>query len=133
MKVGLVFVIGNIFIFKFFEKIFFFVFVFGFLIKEVGFFLGVFQIFIGDGSIGVFFVNYMKVNKISFIGFIVIGCWIQECVVKSNFKCVIFEFGGKSFVVVFDDCDFDNVVNWCVNVIIVNIGQVCFVVSCVYV
>lgn len=55
------------------------------------------------------FIVELVVKKINFIGFIGVGC-IIGCLVGENFKFVFFEFGGKVFVIVWEDVDFDNVV-----------------------
>jgi aldehyde dehydrogenase (NAD+) len=133
MKAGPALATGNTFILKPSEKTPFSALALGPLIKEAGFPPGVFQILTGDGSTGALLANHMKVNKISFTGSTATGRRIQECAAKSNLKRVTLELGGKSPAVVFDDCDFDNAVNWCANAITANTGQVCFAASRVYV
>ncbi|KAK0385084.1 hypothetical protein NLU13_7562 [Sarocladium strictum] len=133
MKAGPALATGNVFILKPSEKTPFSALALGPLIKEAGFPPGVFQILTGDGSTGALLANHMKVNKISFTGSTATGRRIQECAARSNLKRVTLELGGKSPAVVFDDCDFDNAVNWCANAITANTGQVCFAASRVYV
>lgn len=133
MKAGPALATGNTFILKPSEKTPFAALALGTLIKEAGFPPGVFQILSGDGSSGALLASHMKVNKISFTGSTMTGRKIQEMAAKSNLKRITLELGGKSPAVVFDDCDFDNAVNWTVQGITANTGQVCFASSRVYV
>lgn len=52
---------------------------------------------------------------------------------KSNLKRVTLELGGKSPAIVFDDANLENALNWTVNAITGNSGQICFAASRVYV
>ncbi|CAM1510086.1 Fc.00g004210.m01.CDS01 [Cosmosporella sp. VM-42] len=133
MKAGPALATGNTFILKPSEKTPFAALALGTLIKEAGFPPGVFQILSGDGSSGALLASHMKVNKISFTGSTATGRKIQEMASKSNLKRLTLELGGKSPAVIFDDCDFDNAVNWAVQAITANTGQVCFAASRVYV
>jgi aldehyde dehydrogenase (NAD+) len=133
MKAGPALATGNCFILKPSEKTPFAALALGALIKEAGFPPGVFQILSGDGSTGALLASHMKVRKVSFTGSTNTGRKIQEMAAKSNLKRVTLELGGKSPAVVFDDCNLDNAVTWCVNGITANTGQVCFASSRVYV
>lgn len=124
---------GNCFILKPSEKTPFAALALGPLIKEAGFPPGVFQILSGDGTTGALLATHMRVRKVSFTGSIPTGKKIQKMAAESNLKRVTLELGGKSPAVVFDDCNLDNAVTWCVNAIAVNTGQVCFAASRVYV
>ncbi|KAJ5768899.1 hypothetical protein N7520_003458 [Penicillium odoratum] len=64
------------------------------------------------------------------VGCIALATSVQDA---TNLKRVTLELGGKSPAVVFDDCNLDNAVEWCVNAIARNTGQVCFAASRVYV
>lgn len=75
----------------------------------------------------------MRIRKVSFTGSIPTGKKIQKMAAESNLKRVTLELGGKSPAVVFDDCNLENAVTWCVNAIAANTGQVCFAASRVYV
>ncbi|KAH7018439.1 aldehyde dehydrogenase [Microdochium trichocladiopsis] len=133
MKAGPALATGNVFILKPSEKTPFSALALGTLIKEAGFPPGVFQIISGDGSTGAIIASHMKIRKVSFTGSTTTGRKIQEAAAKSNLKRVTLELGGKSPAVVFDDCNLDNAVAWCVNAITGNTGQVCFAASRVYV
>ncbi|KAL3462617.1 aldehyde dehydrogenase domain-containing protein [Aspergillus heterothallicus] len=124
---------GNCFILKPSEKTPFAALALGHLIREAGFPAGVFQVLSGDGSTGALLASHMRIRKVSFTGSIATGKRIQKMAAESNLKRVTLELGGKSPAVVFDDCNLDNAVSWCVNAITANSGQVCFAASRVYV
>ncbi|KAL5363718.1 aldehyde dehydrogenase domain-containing protein [Aspergillus floccosus] len=124
---------GNCFILKPSEKTPFAALALGWLIKQAGFPPGVFQVLSGDGSTGAIIARHMRIRKISFTGSIPTGKKIQQMAAESNLKRVTLELGGKSPAVVFDDCNLENAVTWCVNAIAANTGQVCFAASRVYV
>ena len=124
---------GNCFILKPSEKTPFAALALGPLIKEAGFPPGVFQVLSGDGSTGALLASHMRVRKVSFTGSIPTGKKIQKMAAESNLKRVTLELGGKSPAVVFDDCNLDNAVTWCVNALAANTGQVCFAATRVYV
>ncbi|KAL5340906.1 Aldehyde/histidinol dehydrogenase [Aspergillus crustosus] len=124
---------GNCFILKPSEKTPFSALALGSLIAEAGFPPGVFQVLSGDGTTGALLARHMRIRKVSFTGSIATGKRIQKMAAESNLKRVTLELGGKSPAVVFDDCNLDNAVTWCVNAITANSGQVCFAASRVYV
>ena len=103
------------------------------LIQEAGFPPGVFQILSGDGTTGALIASHMRIRKVSFTGSIPTGKKIQAMAANSNLKRVTLELGGKSPAVVFDDCNLDNAVTWCVNALAANTGQVCFAATRLYV
>ncbi|KAI1334533.1 aldehyde dehydrogenase [Xylariaceae sp. FL0016] len=133
MKAGPALATGNCFILKPSEKTPFAALALGSLIKEAGFPPGVFQILTGDGSTGALIASHMKIRKVSFTGSTATGRKVQEMAAKSNLKRVTLELGGKSPAVVFDDCNLENAITWCVNAICANTGQICFAASRVYV
>ncbi|KAH6682825.1 aldehyde dehydrogenase domain-containing protein [Halenospora varia] len=124
---------GNVFILKPSEKAPLMAAALGKLIIEAGFPPGVFQVLSGDGSTGALLASHMKVAKISFTGSIPTGKTVQKLAAQSNLKRVTLELGGKSPAVVFDDANLENAVQWCVNAITINSGQICFASSRVYV
>ena len=124
---------GNCFILKPSEKTPFAALALSQLIIEAGFPPGVFQVLSGAGTTGALIARHMRVRKVSFTGSIPTGKLIQKMAAESNLKRVTLELGGKSPAVVFDDCNLENAVNWCVNAIAGNTGQVCFAASRVYV
>lgn len=60
---------------------------------------------IGDGML----INVI-LKLISFMGLIVVGCYIGE-IVGCDFKWMVFEFGGNNLFVIFLDVDVDCVVD----------------------
>ncbi|GAM90073.1 hypothetical protein ANO11243_081130 [Dothideomycetidae sp. 11243] len=76
------------------------------MINEAGFPPGVFNVLSGHGNpSGVTLAEHMDVRAISFTGSLRTGRLISAAAAKSNLKSVILELGGKSPMVVFDDCD----------------------------
>jgi aldehyde dehydrogenase (NAD+) len=124
---------GNCFILKPSEKTPFAALALGHLIKQAGFPPGVFQVLSGAGETGALLARHMRIRKVSFTGSIATGKLIQKMAAESNLKRVTLELGGKSPAVVFDDCNLDNAVEWCVRAIGTNTGQVCFAASRVYI
>lgn len=124
---------GNCFILKPSEKTPFAALALGELIREAGFPPGVFQVLSGAGATGALLARHMRIRKVSFTGSTPTGKLIQKMAAESNLKRVTLELGGKSPAVIFDDCDLNNAVTWCVNAIARNTGQVCFAASRVYV
>lgn len=124
---------GNCFILKPSEKTPFAALALGQLIREAGFPPGVFQVLSGAGDTGALLARHMRVRKISFTGSIPTGKLVQKMAAESNLKRVTLELGGKSPAVVFDDCNLDNAIEWCVNAIARNTGQMCYAASRLYV
>lgn len=132
-KIVLVLVCGCIVVFKLVDEILLIVLCFGQLCLEVGILLGVVNIVIGMGvEVGVVLVVYLGIDKLVFIGLILVGKLIGYVVVE-NMMCFFFEFGGKFLVIIFDDISLDMVVVGFVGVIFFNQGQVCIVGLCFYV
>lgn len=67
----------------------------------------------------------LDVDKIGFTGSTPVGHMIQKFAAESNLKRVTLELGGKSPVVVCDDCDLDTAVNTCHVGLFLNMGQCC--------
>jgi aldehyde dehydrogenase (NAD+) len=132
-KIGPALITGNCFIVKPSEKTPFAALALGQLAKEAGFPAGVFQVLTGDGSTGALLASHMRVRGISFTGSGPTGRKVQEAAAKSNFKRVVLELGGKGPALVFDDCNIDVTVAWCVSGITMNTGQACVAASRVYV
>ncbi|OBT64254.1 hypothetical protein VE03_06882 [Pseudogymnoascus sp. 23342-1-I1] len=124
---------GNVFILKPSEKTPFAALALGALIKKAGFPPGVFQVLCGDGRVGAMLAGHMDVHKVSFTGSVATGKKIQQTAAMSNLKRVTLELGGKSPAVVFDDCNLENAVKWCVRGLVDNSGQICHAATRVYV
>jgi phenylacetaldehyde dehydrogenase len=103
------------------------------LALEAGFPPGVLNVIVGSGSVaGAALVQHPDVNKITLTGSTEVGIWIgQQC--ASTVKRVALELGGKSPVVVLDDCDPAVAVAGASAAIFFNQGQVCTAGSRLYV
>jgi phenylacetaldehyde dehydrogenase len=103
------------------------------LVLEAGFPPGVFNVIVGSGSVaGAALVRHPDVNKITFTGSTEVGVWIgKEC--AATVKRAGLELGGKSPVVVLDDCDPAVASAGASNAIFFNQGQVCTAGSRLYV
>ena len=103
------------------------------LALEAGFPPGVLNVISGSGSTaGAALVQHPDVNKITLTGSTEVGIWIgQQC--ASTVKRVALELGGKSPVVVLDDCDPAVAAAGASAAIFFNQGQVCTAGSRLYV
>ncbi|KAF2222237.1 aldehyde dehydrogenase [Elsinoe ampelina] len=104
------------------------------LINEAGFPPGVLNILSGHGTpCGATLAEHMDVRCISFTGSGRTGRLIQQAAAKSNLKNVVLELGGKSPLVVLDDCDLQQAIGDAMFSIQVMSGQACMASSRVYV
>jgi len=103
------------------------------LALEAGLPPGVLNVIVGSGSTaGAALVQHPDVNKITLTGSTEVGVWIgQQC--ASTVKRVALELGGKSPVVVLDDCDPAVAAAGAGAAIFFNQGQVCTAGSRLYV
>lgn len=100
---------------------------------EAGFPAGVFNVITGTGDItGAALTAHPLVNKISFTGSTEVGKIIAQQAAKDT-KRVALELGGKSPVLIFDDCDVEQAIQGAANAIFFNQGQVCTAGSRVYI
>jgi betaine-aldehyde dehydrogenase len=99
------------------------------LIDSIGLPPGVFNLVPGGGSpVGETLVTHPHVEKISFTGGTKTGRWIYEqC--ASSFKRVSLELGGKSPLLVLEDADLNNAVEWAMFASFLNQGEVCVAAS----
>ncbi|PNS14711.1 Aldehyde dehydrogenase [Sphaceloma murrayae] len=104
------------------------------LINQAGFPPGVFNILSGHGTpCGATLSEHMDVRCISFTGSGRTGRLIQQAAARSNLKHVILELGGKSPLVVLDDCDLQKAIADATFSIQVMSGQTCIASSRIYV
>ncbi|KAF9888591.1 hypothetical protein FE257_008523 [Aspergillus nanangensis] len=94
---------------------------------------GVLQVLPGAGATGDILARHPQIRKISFTGSGITGKKIQKASAESNLKRVTLELGGKTPAGVFDDCNFENALEWATNSITMNSGQVCVAASRLYV
>lgn len=103
------------------------------LALEAGFPAGVFNVITGTGEVtGAALTAHPLVNKISFTGSTEVGEIIAKQAAK-DMKRVALELGGKSPVLIFDDCDVEQAIQGAANAIFFNQGQVCTAGSRVYI
>ena|SRR6266536_918970 len=104
------------------------------LIEKAGFPPGVINVLSGHGHIsGATLSSHMDVRAITFTGSGRTGRVIQAAAAKSNLKNCIFELGGKSPAIIFDDAELESAVEDTQHSIQWNSGQVCMANSRIYV
>lgn len=109
-KVGSALVVGCIMVLKFVSQTSFFALALAELAIRAGVSVGVFNVVIGSaGAVGNELISNSLVRKLSFIGSIEIGRQLMEQCAK-DIKKVSLELGGNASFIVFDDVDFDKVV-----------------------
>lgn len=97
----------------------------GELVLEAGFPPGVLNVITGRGeTAGAALVAHPGIDKIAFTGSTEVGKIIGQTAMASV-KRVSLELGGKSPVIVLDDCDVERAVGGAANAIFFNQGQVC--------
>lgn len=94
------------------------------ILKEIGLPDGVVNIVLGDGKIGTPIAESDLVDKVAFTGSVRTGKIVAQAAL-GNLKKITLELGGKSPMVVFDDVDVDNAVDYALFAIFCNSGQVC--------
>ncbi|XP_066996497.2 cytosolic 10-formyltetrahydrofolate dehydrogenase [Anabrus simplex] len=87
---------------------------------------GVINIVPGTGSeVGNAIANHPDVRKLGFTGSTGVGQVIMRSCADSNLKKVSLELGGKSPLLIFDDCDMDRAVRSGMNGVFFNKGENC--------
>lgn len=94
------------------------------ILQEAGLPDGVVNIVLGDGKVGTPIAESDLVDKVAFTGSVRTGKIVAQAAL-GNLKKVTLELGGKSPMVVFDDVDVDNAVDYALFAIFCNSGQVC--------
>lgn len=104
----------------------------GQLIQEAGYPDGVVNVITGDGpSVGAPLTRHPGVNKLTFTGSTEVGKLIGKAAMD-NMARVTLELGGKSPVIVLEDCDPGLAAGGAANAIYFNQGQVCCAGSRLY-
>lgn len=94
------------------------------ILEESGIPEGVFNLVFGDGKVGQVIVEDPQVDKISFTGSVPTGQKIYaQC--AETMKRVSLELGGKSPLIIFDDVDLNDAVEWMMFGSFFNQGEVC--------
>ena len=95
------------------------------LAEEAGFPKGVVNTILGPGAeVGAELSENDDVDLISFTGGIATGKTIMRAA-AGNVKKVALELGGKNPNIIFDDADFDTVVDYALNGVFFHAGQIC--------
>lgn len=92
--------------------------------SEAGLPDGVFNVVLGMGETGAALASHPDVAKVSLTGSVPTGKRVAAMAAET-LKKVTLELGGKSPIVVFEDCDFDNAVNAALAGNFYSTGQVC--------
>ena len=92
--------------------------------REAGLPDGVFNVVLGAGETGSALVQHPDVAKVSLTGSVATGKRVAA-MAAGTLKKVTLELGGKSPIVIFDDCDFDSAVNAALAGNFYSTGQVC--------
>ncbi|KAH3834418.1 hypothetical protein DPMN_107742 [Dreissena polymorpha] len=115
---------GNSFVFKPSELTPLTAVVLGEVYKEAGLPDGCYNVVQGGGEVGQLLCSHDLVDKISFTGSVPVGSKIMEACAK-GVKHVTLELGGKSPLIIFDDCHLDNAVSGAMMANFLTQGQVC--------
>lgn len=103
------------------------------LIKEAGFPPGVVNVINGTGkTAGSAMCLHPDVDKVAFTGSTATGKLIMK-MCSDTLKNITLECGGKSPLLIFDDCDLDQAIKWAHIGIMHNMGQICSATSRIYV
>ena len=101
---------------------------YGHIAEALGLPAGVLNIVGGKAETGAALSNHPGIDKLSFTGSNAVGSQVMRSS-ATHCRPVTLELGGKSAIVVFDDCDLDQAVEWVVAGICWNAGQMCSATS----
>ncbi|QCI14676.1 aldehyde dehydrogenase family protein [Pseudomonas putida] len=101
---------------------------YGQIADAIGLPAGVLNIVNGKAEVGAALSNHAGLDKLSFTGSNSVGSQVMRSA-AAYCRPVTLELGGKSAIVVFDDCDVDQAVQWIVAGITWNAGQMCSATS----
>ncbi|MDO8863833.1 aldehyde dehydrogenase family protein [Haliea sp. E1-2-M8] len=101
----------------------------GAMAREVALPPGVLNIVTGTGQgAGAPLAGHLGIDKIAFTGSVETGRKIMSAASR-DVKNIGLELGGKSALLVFDDCDFENAIEWILFGIFWNKGEICSATS----
>ncbi|KAI0230111.1 Cytosolic 10-formyltetrahydrofolate dehydrogenase [Lamellibrachia satsuma] len=96
------------------------------LVVKAGFPPGVVNIVPGSGTVvGQALSDHVSVRKIGFTGSTTVGKVIMGCCARSNLKKVSLELGGKSPLIIFNDCHMQKAVRYGMDAVFFNKGENC--------
>ena len=101
---------------------------YGQIAEAIGLPVGVLNIVNGKAEVGAALSNHAGLDKLSFTGSNSVGSQVMRSS-AAHCRPVTLELGGKSAIVVFDDCDVEQAVEWIVAGITWNAGQMCSATS----
>jgi betaine-aldehyde dehydrogenase len=101
---------------------------YGQIAEQLGLPAGVLNIVNGKAETGAALSGHNGLDKLSFTGSNGVGSQVMRAA-AAQCRPVTLELGGKSAIVVFDDCDVDQAVEWIVAGITWNAGQMCSATS----
>ncbi|MGI4837926.1 MAG: aldehyde dehydrogenase family protein [Janthinobacterium lividum] len=101
---------------------------YGQISDAIGLPAGVLNIVIGARQVGAALSSHTGLDKVSFTGSNAVGSQVMHAAAEQC-RPLTLELGGKSAIVVFDDCDLDQAVEWIVAGICWNAGQMCSATS----
>ncbi|MGE7990153.1 aldehyde dehydrogenase family protein [Pseudomonas sp. NPDC089554] len=101
---------------------------YGEIAQALGLPAGVLNIVNGKAETGAALSSHNGLDKLSFTGSNAVGSQVMRSA-SAQCRPVTLELGGKSAIVVFDDCDPDQAVEWIVAGITWNAGQMCSATS----
>ncbi|KAF2009729.1 aldehyde dehydrogenase [Aaosphaeria arxii CBS 175.79] len=128
-KLGPVLACGNTVVLKSAEQTPLSILKLGELVKEAGFPPGVINFVNGEGrEAGAALVQHADVDKVAFTGSTGTAREIMK-MAATTLKNITLETGGKSPLLVFDDCDLEQAVRWSHMGIMSNQGQICTATS----
>jgi betaine-aldehyde dehydrogenase len=102
--------------------------VYGEIAAELGLPAGVLNIVGGTAEVGAALSSHAGLDKLSFTGSNAVGSRVMHGAAEYC-RPVTLELGGKSAIIVFDDCDIDQAIEWIVAGICWNAGQMCSATS----
>ncbi|MGB9088063.1 MAG: aldehyde dehydrogenase family protein [Pseudomonas farsensis] len=101
---------------------------YGQIAEQLGLPAGVLNIVNGKAETGAALSGHTGLDKLSFTGSNGVGSQVMRAA-AAQCRPVTLELGGKSAIVVFDDCDIDQAVEWVIAGITWNAGQMCSATS----
>ncbi len=101
---------------------------YGQIAEELGLPAGVLNIVGGKAEVGAALSAHPGVDKLSFTGSNAVGSRVMHSAAEQC-RPVTLELGGKSAIIVFDDCDIDQAIEWIIAGIAWNAGQMCSATS----
>ncbi|WP_437880157.1 aldehyde dehydrogenase family protein [Pseudomonas sp. LRF_L74] len=101
---------------------------YGEIASELGLPAGVLNIVGGKAEVGAALSSHAGLDKLSFTGSNAVGSRVMHSAAEFC-RPVTLELGGKSAIVVFDDCDIDQAIEWIIAGICWNAGQMCSATS----